>query len=87
MTYAILLIDIAHFILQLTSYIVNGQTGRDIYTITLAISGGTTGRGCCGRILRGLALYLLQVQSWRNRYPCKGKVMYCAITFLIIDVL
>jgi len=54
-----------------------------IYTIIFAISGGTTGRSCCGHILRGLALYLLQVQSWRNNYTWKGEAMYCAVTFLL----
>jgi len=86
MTYVILLIDIAHFILQLTSYIVNGQTGRAIYTITFAISGGTTGRSCFGHIWKCLALYQRQVQSWRNHYKCKVKVMYCVVTFVMIDV-
>jgi len=68
---------------QLTSYNV-GLTGRAIYT-TFAISMGTTGRSCYGPIWRGLALYLLQLQSWRNPYTWKGKAMYCAITFLLIQ--
>ena len=71
---------------QLTSYIVNEQTDRAIYTTTFAISGDTTGRSCCGYIWRSLALYLLQVQSWRNHYTWKGEALHCVVTFVIIDV-
>ena len=71
---------------QLTSYIVNEQTGRAIHTTTFARSGDTTGMSCCGRICRDLALYLLQAQSWRNHYTWKGEAMYCVVTFLLINV-